>query len=348
MSHLVAVGDLSRAARQALEARGMPAAHAAWVAESLVETSQRGIDTHGIRLLPTYLAELEGGRCRADPRLEWSGDGAVRVLDAGGALGVVAGRLAAEEAADLAALNGVGAVAVRGSNHFGAASCHTLVMARRGCLGIAATNSDALVAPAGGRAPLFGTNPISYAVHGEGEDVLCADFTTSQGSFLKVRTCQQEGRPAPPGWAVDGEGRDLAEGEPGRPFAALLPLGGHKGQCLGMMVELLTALLAGGPFDHELMNLYDEPYAEPREIAHFFLALQVAAFQDPAAFRARVSRLLAAVREQPGIDGGEVLAPGDPEARIARRRSGRIPLEPQDLAALTACGLDLTPLDAGS
>src|SRR5262249_22001475 len=120
---------LRRTIRAALLSRGLSAEHAGWVADGLVGTSLRGIDTHCVRLLPTYLAELDGGRARATPQLTWRAGGrAVRALDAGGALGLVAGTVACREAVALARENGVGAVSVANSNHFGAASVYTLEM----------------------------------------------------------------------------------------------------------------------------------------------------------------------------------------------------------------------------
>ncbi|HEX2253773.1 MAG TPA: Ldh family oxidoreductase, partial [Thermoanaerobaculia bacterium] len=240
----------------------------------------------------------------------------------------------------LARESGCGAVVVTGSNHFGAAAVYTLAMARRGTVGLAFTNSDALVAPFGGKRPLFGTNPVSLAVRGEGRDLFCADFATSQVSYSRVKAYREAGRPVEPGWALAADGADAAAvpstaGSAGGAVAALQPLGGYKGECLGMMVEILCALLAGTPFDHELSHLYEPPYDAPRQVAHLFVALDVGAFTEPDAFRARVSRLLALVRGAPAAGAGPVLAPGDPEAAAAaeRRRSG-IPLAAAELAAL--------------
>src|SRR6185503_9273976 len=107
----------------ALAGRGVSPEHAAWVVDGLLFASLRGIDTHGVRLFPTYLAELDGGRARARPELRFSGQGrALRLLDAGAALGIVAGRFAAAEAVRLARDFGLGGVVVKNSNHFGAAS----------------------------------------------------------------------------------------------------------------------------------------------------------------------------------------------------------------------------------
>lgn len=336
----IPVETLERVLREALLRRGLSGEHAGWVVDGLVETSLRGIDTHGIRLFPTYLAELDGGRSRARPEMTWAeregGVGrAARLLDAGGALGLVAGRTACAEAVRLARRHGVGTVAVRNSNHFGAGSVYTLAMARQGVVGMSFTNSDALVAPFNGLRPLFGTNPVSMAVQGEGSDLFCADLATSQVSYSKVKHHRAHGLPLEPGWAVTAGGRDVAEAEGDGEVSALKPLGGHKGQCLSMMVEILCVLVAGMPFDHELSHLYVEPFDEPRQVSHLFLALDAGAFQDPEEFRFRLTRLLRLVREQPAVDGERVIAPGDLESEeTARRRAEGIPLTEEEAAAL--------------
>jgi LDH2 family malate/lactate/ureidoglycolate dehydrogenase len=325
----VPAGTLARLMEDALRRRGLPEEHVAWVVDGLLEASLRGIDTHGVRLFPTYLAELDGGRSRARPEFRWLGKApAARLLDAGHALGLVAGRAACAEAVRLAREQGLGAVAVRNSNHFGAASIYTLEMARQGVLGLSFTNSDALVAPHHGLRPLFGTNPISLAVGGLGEDLFCADFATSQVSYSKVKHLQAQGLPPEPGWAVTADGGDAAQGGG---IAALKPLGGYKGHCLGMMVEILCALLAGMPLDHELSHLYAPPYDEPRRVAHLFLALDVAAFREPGEFRQDLSRLLGIVRGQPAVDGERVIAPGDLESEAAAaRRAHGIPMDEEE------------------
>jgi LDH2 family malate/lactate/ureidoglycolate dehydrogenase len=324
----------------ALAHRGLSSEHAGFVVDGLLTASLRGIDTHGIRLFPVYLAELDGGRARARPEIRWQlGAPAFQVMDAGHALGLVAGQIACREAVRLAKANGIAAVAVKSSNHFGAASVYSLQMARAGVIGLAFTNSDALVAPAGGVAPLFGTNPLSAAALGAGGDLFCVDMATSQVSYSKVKSHRERGLPLEPGWAVTPDGRDAAEGagdaaEPAEAspagdldVAALKPLGGHKGQCLGMLVEVLTALLTGMPFDHELSHLYAEPYDEPRQVAHLFLAIDVAAGEDPEVFRSRLSRLLNLTRAQEAGAGERVVAPGDLEQEAERERLARgIPL----------------------
>lgn len=323
----IAVNELDELMMVALLRRGLSQEHARFVVDGLVETSLRGVDSHGIAMFPAYLRELDEGRCPAKPRMsvERTRPGAA-TMDAGSALGLVAGAIAAREAVDLARVAGAGAITVRNSNHFGAGAVHALEMARRGSVGLCLSNSDALVVPHGGMNPLVGTNPISLAAMAEGGDIFCADFATSQGSFLKNLRAYDEGKPIASGVLVNARGEDVMRNG-GRPIG-LLPLGGHKGQCLGMIVEILCALLSGGAFDHEIDNMFVEPFDHARGISHFMLALDVSAFQDPRVFGTRLRGLLEFTRGLPARPGYRVGAPGDFEADTARERRGEgIPMD---------------------
>ncbi|MGH7618597.1 MAG: Ldh family oxidoreductase [Gemmatimonadaceae bacterium] len=309
--------------------RGVSGDDASFIASSLVATSGRGVDTHGLRLLPTYLRELEGGRARVQPIVRWTfTTPAVRAMDADGALGIVAGRVAVAEVIDLARRNGVGAISVSNSNHFGAAAIYSTAIARAGLIGIACSNSDALVAPFGGLRPALGTNPLSMAAIADNGEVFCADFATSQVTYSQVKAYRERGWRVPDEWVVSSTAANNGH-------AALKPLGGYKGQCLGMMVEILSSLLSGGAFGHELSHFYTEPFIEPRGVSHFFLAVDPAAFGDAVAFRARVGDFLAFMRAEPGIAGDRVRAPGDPQsATFAERSRDGIPLWHPELACI--------------
>ncbi len=313
---------------QALAARGLSEEHRAAVVEGLLEASLRGVDTHGVRLFPTYLKELDGGRAAARPQMEWQeGFSSAHLLDAGGALGLVAGRSACQRVAELARSQGVGAVVVRNSNHFGPASAFTLWLARQGLIGLCCTNSDALVAPFQGVEALLGTNPISCAVAGEGDEIFCLDMATSQVSYSCTKIFREEGKPLEPRWAVDAAGRDCASSGAGPP-AALLPLGGYKGQGLGMVVSVLCALLAQEPLDDELSHLFAPPYDRGRRVSHFFLALNVTAFTDEPRFRSRLSGWLRQIHGSEPAGAEAVSTPGAQEAQVAAHRGQNgIPLK---------------------
>ena len=332
----IPAADLAPPMTRALERRGVSPEHAAYLVDGVIEASLRGVDTHGVRLFPAYLRELDGGRCQPRPNLRWTERApAALVLDAGDALGPVAGMVAAGRAISLAKEHGVGAVAVAHSNYFGSCSRYTLEIARHDALGLCFTNSDALVAPIGGSRPLFGTNPLSLAVRGAGDDLFCVDMATSQVSFTLVKKRREAGLPLEQGWAVAADGRDASQVGAGDDIVALLPLGGHKGQCLAMMVEILCCLLAGMPFDHQLSHFYAEPWDQPRKTSHLLLAFDVAAFQPVAAFQSRLSELMDLLRSERGADGSRVVVPGDPERATEReRRREGIELPESDLAWL--------------
>jgi ureidoglycolate dehydrogenase (NAD+) len=332
---------LSARMHSALAERGLSAEHGAYVVDGLIGASLRGIDTHGVRLFPTYLAELDGGRAKAKPDLAWSpcGRGARR-LDAGGALGLVAGMVAAREAIRLAREQGTAAVSVGNSNHFAAASTFTLEIAKAGMIGVCSSNSDALMAAFDGSAALFGTNPLSVCAPAN-DEVFCLDMATSQVAFSQVKARLARREPLPEGWALAPDGTDAAGVRSWDQVAALKPLGGYKGQGLAMAISILCGLLAGMPLDHELTHFYTEPFDAGRRVSHLFIALDISAFLPLATFRERLTRYLDYVRQSPA-HGEMVRVAGDLEAAAARvRREQGIPLTDDDVTRLREAGIGL-------
>jgi LDH2 family malate/lactate/ureidoglycolate dehydrogenase len=318
----------------ALTGAGLGPKDARRVAGALTETSLRGIDTHGLRLVPQYLEELAAGIANPTPRVTVVSDrGAGLLLDADGALGVVSGLTAAEYALERARRHGIAAVGVRNSNHFGAASVYTRFLADRGLIGLAVTSAASRTAPFNGVEGLFGTNPISVAA-GRGDGAFVLDMATSQVCFGEIKQCRAEGRPLEPGWATDATGTGTLD-----PLVAhaLSPLGGYKGQGLAMTVSLLGAVLTGSPLDWDLSQVGHGEPGSSRRIGHLLLALDPAAFAGAEVVGTGLADLLGTVRTARPVAGQAVLAPGDPQRRhqTERTRTG-IPLDPATAEALAA------------
>lgn len=314
----VSINSLKRIMHTMLSKRQLSTEHIEYVANGLIEASLRGIDTHGARLFPTYISELDGGRSSANPTFKTEmASQAVMKLDADNALGLVAGMVATKAAIKIAKEQGVAAIAVQNSNHFGPASYYSQVMAREGLVGMSFSHSDALVAPFNGIKPLFGTNPLSVAVSGENDEIFCLDMATSQTSYSKIKNYRQMGMPLEEGWAVNNSGNSAYTSDD---VVALKPLGNYKGQGLAMVVEILCSLLTGAPFDHELSHFYSQPFDQPRKVGHFFLALNIEAFQTLSLFQKRMSTLMAVTRQQEASLGNSVLVPGDNETRYTDER----------------------------
>jgi LDH2 family malate/lactate/ureidoglycolate dehydrogenase len=321
--------------RIALTEAGVPAADAGKVAHALVDTSLRGIDTHGLRLLPQYLDELATGVAKAEADIHVVRDrGAGIMLDADGALGVLAGLAAAGTAAERARQFGVAAVGVRNSNHFGAASVYTRRLARDGLVGIAVTSAASRVAPYGGVQPLFGTNPISVAA-GDEDDEFALDMATSQVCFGEVKHRRAQRRPLDSGWVTDANGRPTTE--PDEAYA-LSPLGGYKGQGLAMAVTLLGSVLTGTAPDWQLSQVGEGTPGQGRGVGHLLLALDPGAFAGQGDFSAGLTDMLRTVRAAtPAIRNQPVLAPGDPQRSHEReRRRDGIALDARTADVLTA------------
>lgn len=309
---------------------GFDKMHADLLVNGLVDTSLRGIDTHGIKLFPVYVKELLQGRSSILPQFQWHQKRpATCLLDADHANGVIAASIAMDKAQSLAEKNGIGSVVVRNTNHIGAASVYTLRAAQKGLIGICMTNSDPLVSIDNSSKAFLGTNPIAVAAPGLGSDIFNLDMATSQVAYSKVRRCAQQGEPIQENW-LSG---DVVNGD-----FALLPLGGYKGAGLGMMVQILTALLAGGPHDIELTHLYDEPFNEPREITCTLICIDPAAFMDRDTFYRRMSELLAMARSH----ADDVILPGDKErASYLERTENGVPTSNEESAWLEDCKKEL-------
>ncbi|MFC7840829.1 Ldh family oxidoreductase [Streptomyces sp. NPDC057382] len=323
-------------AETALTRAGLTPDDARDVARALTDTSLRGIDTHGLRLLPQYLDELAAGIATARPDIRTVRDtGAAVMLDAGGALGVVAGLAAARIAAERARTHGVAAVGVRNSNHFGAASVYSRRLARAGLVGIVTTSAASRVAPFSGTEPLFGTNPLSFAAAVE-DDEFALDMATSQVCFGEIKERRKHAEPLDAGWATDTEGRPATD--PAQAYA-LSPLGGYKGQGLAMVATLLGAVLTGSPADWELEHIGSSTPGRSRGIGHLVVCLDPAAFAGSAPFASGLKNLLDTTRGAPsGADAAQaVQVPGDPQRRIAAERSEKgIPLDPHTARAFAA------------
>lgn len=307
-----------------LEAAGVEKASTDHVVASLIETSLRGVDSHGIHLFPHYLRAVKAGRINAAPRIAIAHTGpSTATLDADHAFGHYAGAAAIDLAREVAAKAGTGVVSVRNSTHFGAAAYFALRAARQGFLGFAFTNADSLVKSFNGRTAFFGTNPICFTAPLEREGPFCLDMATSLVSWNKVRNRLASGDKLAPDWAFNAEGEPTEDPALAR---SLNPAGGYKGFGLGMMVEVLCGLLAGGPAATEILPMYGAPIEARRSISHFFVAIDVRRFVDPEVFRRRLQLMVDALRAiPPTVDA--VMAPGDPEKRaFAERSESGIPI----------------------
>ena len=150
---LISASDLTPFAAHLLDAAGVPHAKSQLVAESLIAANLRGVDSHGLQLLPFYIEQLEWGDmdARADGRVI-SESGACLLYDGQNGVGQAIAETCSVHAVRIAAANGMAMVVARESNHFGAAAFWAQKMAAAGQIGIVMCNASSLVAPWQGKA----------------------------------------------------------------------------------------------------------------------------------------------------------------------------------------------------
>jgi LDH2 family malate/lactate/ureidoglycolate dehydrogenase len=330
---LLAADPLRDALRARLEELGVVEEACVHVAASLVETSLRGVDSHGIHLFPHYCRAVAAGRIQRAPAIQVVREQpSTATLDADHAFGHHAGSFAIDLALEKTEATGLAAVGVANSTHFGAAGYFAQQAARRGRVGFAFTNADALVLAHGGRRPLFGTNPICIALPLAGEEPLCLDMATSLVSWNKVKNHRAAGLPLGDGWAFDEDARPTNDPQDAR---SLRPIGGYKGFGLGMMIDLFCGLLTDGPVSTELLAMFTAPIEARRRIGHFFGTLRIGAFTDEERFATRLAALVAAIRSEEPAGEEPVMVPGDPEKRTCREREASgIPVPDEHYQAL--------------
>jgi LDH2 family malate/lactate/ureidoglycolate dehydrogenase len=300
------------------KAHGVPGEDAALVGDSLVQADLWGHQSHGVLRAPWYVARLESGALRAEtaPRLLVDA-GAIAVIDGEDGIGQVLAARAMTEAIGRAQHHGIGAVAVRNSNHFGTAMYFTRIAANAGLIGFCTTNGSPAMAPWGGREKVVGNNPWSIAAPAGRRPPMVLDIANTSVARGKIYLARNRGQPIPLGWAIDAAGQPTTD-----PQAALagniLPVGGHKGYAISVMMDVLSGVLAGSKF---LTGVHG-PYEPNRKsgCGHLFMALNTQAFRPQGEFEADVERMISelkSVRRAEGVE--EVYYPGEIEARNDER-----------------------------
>jgi LDH2 family malate/lactate/ureidoglycolate dehydrogenase len=314
-----------------LEGAKVPQHKAKVTAECLVAANLRGVDSHGIQLLPFYVDQLLAGEM--DPLTDGatiSESGCCLHFDGRNGIGQWVAQTCTSHAIRIAHACGVGLAIARESNHFGAAAWWAQKMRDAGQIGIVMCNASPIVPPWQGKEGRLGTNPICMALPGPWL-LDMATTTVAAGKIFKAFLNQQTEIPA--GWAFDSDGNpttDTAKAYKGM----LMPLGGYKGSGLAMMVEILCAVLGGGAMSTEVGGIRFR--GKTVRVSQMFLAIDIARFMPVEEFTARMQRLVEMMKSTPPAPGyDEVLVAGDPEWRIEseRRRDG-IPIAAGNWEAL--------------
>jgi len=302
---------------------GIPEADARFVADTLVQADLWGHQSHGVLRLGWYFDRVRNGVMSPVTAPELVVDaGAVAVVDGHEGVGQILTRFATREAVRRAKAHGVGAVAVRDSNHFGTCMYYTLMGAREGCVTLITSNGGPAMAPWGGRRKIVGTNPWSVAAPAGSHPPFVMDMANTGVARGKIYLARNKREPIPPGWAINAKGEPTTDPQEAID-GIILPMAGHKGYAIAATVDVLSGVLTGSGFLSGVASPYKT--AEKSRCGHLVLALDIERFQPLAEFNARMERYVAEVKSVPLAQGcDEVFYPGEMEARNdrANRRDG--------------------------
>jgi (2R)-3-sulfolactate dehydrogenase (NADP+) len=321
------VDDARRIAHAALARAGASDIMARSTADALVDAETQGLASHGLSRIPQYATHLRNGRADGDAvaRVVNARGGAV-LVDAACGLAFPACALAVSEAIAHAREFGVSFAGVRNSHHFGVAAYHLMAVAHAGMVGLAFGNSPSAMPAAGGRTPIFGTNPIAAVFPRRDGAPLVIDLSLSEAARGKVMVAAKQGKPIPVGWALDRRGAPTTDAQAALD-GSMLPMGGAKGAMLALIVELLACALTGAAMGFEADSFFVDAGNRPR-IGQAFLVVDPEALAGRDVYNERIETLVGVMLADEGVR-----LPGARRAALAAKAAAEGIEVPDALAA---------------
>ncbi len=324
--------------RAGFEAAGVPIEEAAVCAEVLIAADKRGVDSHGVgRFKPIYLDRIWAGTQNPKTVFEVVKETpSTAVIDGHNGMGHYIAKRAMRMAIDKADRCGLGMTVVRNSTHYGAAFFYPMMAIESGMIGMTTTNARPSIAPTWGVEPMLGTNPMTWGMPSDEDFPYLPDYATSVTQRGKLELYGRLGKDLPDGWVMgqDGAYRHDTLGvlvDLSRDLAALTPLGGlgedlggYKGYCNSLTVEMLSTCLSQANFLKALMGIDAEGKPMAIELGHSFLAIKIENFVELESFKRQVGeicRRLRASRKAPGAS--RIYTPGEKEHEIWLYRKDR-------------------------
>jgi LDH2 family malate/lactate/ureidoglycolate dehydrogenase len=328
--------DARRFVKAVLEGNGVPKDNADIIANCLVQADLRGVDTHGINRIPSYMARVREGVLdpKANPTVH-KATPVVAQVDGQNAFGFLAAHMGMSQAIEMAREFGIGMVSIKHSNHFGMSAWIVQQAIDAGMMSLVFTNSSPALPVWGGRSKLMGVSPIACGAPAGKERPFILDMAPSVAARGKIYKAYRRGEKIPIDWALDAEGNPTTD--PGKALdGVMLPMGGPKGSALAIMMDVFSGVLSGSAFAGNVTNPYDP--SKPADVGHFLIAVKPDLFMSLEDFKERMDylhRRVVGSDKMPGID--RIYFPGEIEQlkQEERLRTG-IPYVDAEIKALNA------------
>lgn len=309
-SYLYSPDLLNQFCNHAFEKFGFSVKESKIITDVLLLSDLYGIESHGMQRLVRYHKGIEKGLIKVDAKPETVFETPVSaVMDGHDGMGQLIGHAAMELAIEKAKTSGMATVTVRNSNHFGIAGYYAKMACDRGLIGLAMTNSEAIMVPTYGRLAMLGSNPIAISMPAKPYPFLF-DASTTVVTRGKLEIYNKQGKALPTGWALDAQGHDTTDAADvlknivGKKGGGIMPLGGsqelsgsHKGYGFGMICEIFCSILSLG------MTSNHTHIGQKGGTCHGFIAIDPAIFGDAKSIEEHFSTFLQELRDSDKAEG---------------------------------------------
>jgi L-2-hydroxycarboxylate dehydrogenase (NAD+) len=320
--------DLQAFTTTALCAAGLPPTDASTVASLMVQAEEQGSDGHGVIRLVQYVKRITAGGINRTPNIRPIVEKqAMAIVDGDNGMGHLVASAATRLAIEKARQAGVAWVGTRNSNHAGPASLYARMAVEEGMIAMyfAVGNANHLP-PWGGTDMLLSTNPIAVAVPSKDEPDVVLDMASTVTAYGKVKAKAKRGEMMPEGWMMDRQGRPLLDPNKSEE-GFLLPIGGHKGYGLALVIGLLAGTLNGAAMGKDVVD-FNKDAVTPTNTGQSILVIDVQAFAQAEVFEGAVDTLIRDLRNSARLpDVKRIWLPGEQSAmKRARYQAEGIPL----------------------
>ena len=299
----------------------------------------RGVQTHALRRLHGMLDDVASGRIKTQPnRRTVREHGAIKVIDGDTGLGITSCRNAMDEAISLSKQFGIGFCVVVNSNHFLAAAPYCIHAAESGVIGLLFANGMSGMAYPGTYVGALGNSPSGYGVPtGAGFPLVFDAALTLSGGKLTQWTRQGKTE-IPDGFlGYDAQGNYTSDPSVILAGGTPLPIGLHKGAGLGILIDVISGVLAGSSFLRTLIPA-EHPDWKRSSDTHTCIAIDIETFMPLDEFKERMAAYVADIKSKPLAEGyEEILLPGERAARtIADAEANGVALEDEVVERMQA------------
>lgn len=312
--------ELTDLAERIFAAAGCQSEEARRVATRLIGANLVGHDSHGAIRIPSYVQWLRDGKVFANKSINIVTEtDTLAVVDGQFGLGQTIGEQAMQVGIDKAKQSGVAVIALRNAGHLGRVGDWPEMVAQAGMLSLHFVNTSGagmLVAPFGGIDRRLSANPFAAGVPVANAQPIILDMSACTIAEGKVRVCLNQGVSAPAGCLIDSDGNPTVDPQKfyADPPGAILPIAGHKGYGLSVIIEMLAGALTGGSCTNP---------ANSFRVVNNMLSIIVDRehFGPAEEFYPEVSRFIEFVKSsRTVVPGGEILVPGEIEQRVKAKR----------------------------